>query len=356
MSFEVDFHAVGADSSSSGDAITIRYGALDTPAQRVVVIDGGYRSDGQALAQFIKTTYGAKRVDLVVNTHPHEDHVSGLQVILEELQVDKLWMHRPWNHSRAINLFITDGRVTTASLTERIQRSLAQARDLEQQAMRLGIPIEEPFTGLTFDKTLLVLGPDREYYAELMAVYDDQQRSASLLERAIQAARAVRGWISETLNQEKLEEPDPDATSPLNNTSTIVYAALEQLTLFTGDAGVPALTRALNLADSVNLPLNLRWIQLPHHGSKRNVGPSLLDRLFGVGPTETSSGRWGITSAARDGAPKHPSRRVLNAVIRRGGRVQATQGRALYFRSLDVPMRPNFSSMSSLPFTSYYED
>ena len=40
MSFEMDIRAVGKG-QSSGDAITLRFGILGTPQQKVVVVDGG---------------------------------------------------------------------------------------------------------------------------------------------------------------------------------------------------------------------------------------------------------------------------------------------------------------------------
>ena len=53
--------------------------------QKIVVIDGGYQDSGKALVELIRNTYGSNRVDLVVSTHPDNDHVSGLHVVLEEL-------------------------------------------------------------------------------------------------------------------------------------------------------------------------------------------------------------------------------------------------------------------------------
>ena len=52
MSFELDMHAVG-EGQSSGDAITLRFGTLGTLQQRVVVVDGGYKADGERLVDFI---------------------------------------------------------------------------------------------------------------------------------------------------------------------------------------------------------------------------------------------------------------------------------------------------------------
>ena len=54
MAYEIDFLPVG-DGSKSGDAIALRYGNLtDSSQQTVVIIDGGYSDDGEALVELDK--------------------------------------------------------------------------------------------------------------------------------------------------------------------------------------------------------------------------------------------------------------------------------------------------------------
>jgi hypothetical protein len=74
MGYEIDFLPVG-DGSKSGDAIALRYGNLasgDPNQQMVIVIDGGYTDDGEALVELIKTHYNTDYVDVVVSTHPDQ--------------------------------------------------------------------------------------------------------------------------------------------------------------------------------------------------------------------------------------------------------------------------------------------
>src|SRR5665213_1547706 len=98
MGIEIDFLPVG-EKSSGGDAIALRYGDLhgSREAQTVVVIDGGYRDSGEALVDHITTHYNTDYVDFVISTHPDRDHISGLEVVLEQLRVGRLLMHLPWN-------------------------------------------------------------------------------------------------------------------------------------------------------------------------------------------------------------------------------------------------------------------
>ena len=354
MSFELDIHAVG-EGQSSGDAITLRYGTLGTPRQRVVVVDGGYQADGERLVDFIPSVYGTRTVDLLVSTHPHNDHVGGLRPILESLDVRELWMHRPWTRSRSIRTYITDGRVTHRSLTDRLQRSFKQAHELEQLAQAKGVPVREPVAGVTFENTIVVAGPTEDYYASLMASFDADQRAATLGELLVRGAKAAANWFVESWDDEALVEPDDDAVSSVNNSSTVLYLNLEDFILLTADAGVPALRQALDFLTLVQLSTEFRWLQLPHHGSKRNVGPSILNRLIGR-PFGPESNKWGIASAAKGGRPKHPSQRVINAVRRRGAKAQSTSGEGILFHSSDIPLRPPYDPLATLEFVPEYED
>lgn len=354
MSFELDIHAIG-EGKSSGDAITFRFGALGTPQQKVVAVDAGYRADGERLVDFIPDVYGTRTIDLLVSTHPHDDHVGGLRPILESLEVRELWMHRPWDRSHSIKRYVTDGRVTHRSLTERLQRSFKQAYELHSLAQAKGVLAREPFAGVTFENVVLVAGPTEDYYAELIALFDAEQRTARLGNLVARGVKAAANWITESWNREALVEPSENAVSPVNNSSTVLYLDLESLTLLTADAGVPALHRALDLLAAARLPTNFKWLQLPHHGSKRNLGPSILDRLFGPKFVPETT-KWGIASAATQGRPKHPSQRVVNAVRRRGAKAQSTSGRNILLRGEGALQRPNYSPLHTLEFVSEYED
>jgi len=63
----------------SGDSIVVR-----GPWGRTVVVDGG--PDGRALVRFLERE-GVRRVEVVVLSHPHADHVAGLLPLLENFAV-----------------------------------------------------------------------------------------------------------------------------------------------------------------------------------------------------------------------------------------------------------------------------
>jgi beta-lactamase superfamily II metal-dependent hydrolase len=154
------------------------------------------------------------------------------------------------------------------------------------------------------------------------------------------ASRAVGYLPTETLT-------DVGETTERNNSSVITLFTIdERRILLTGDAGIPALTNAFGYMESqssASLPLFL--VQVPHHGSRRNVGPTVLNRL--LGPVTGATRGQAIVSASEK-APKHPSPKVVNAFRRRGYPVYSTEEQGLCFHN-DMPTRPGWTSVAPLP-------
>lgn len=367
MGIEIDFLAVG-DAAKSGDAIAVRLGNLhgDRQEQTVITIDGGTIESGNRLVDHVKKHFATTHVDYAFLTHPDADHASGMREVLDSLSVGTVVMHRPWEHSHVIHDLFDDGRTSPTSISERSKENLAAAHEVEQAAIAKGITIIEPFAGIaTPDGTIRVLGPTKEYYQQLLAQFDfmpdlkeETEKSLSLLEAALNAASKIGKWVAEKWDDELLLEPAPNATSPENNSSMILLLTVDgKHHLFTGDAGVPAVSLALDYAATIPIDWSqLSFLQQQHHGSKRNVGPAILNRLLGnPRPLGSIPDKNAFISAATKGEPKHPSKRVVNALLRRGVRPLVTAGvDKLHYKN--APQRAGYVNAEPLTFYSQVED
>lgn len=357
MGYEVDFLPVG-NGEKSGDAIALRFGNLfgSRNEQTVIVIDGGFEESGQELVQHIKDYYHTNYVDLVVSTHPDGDHASGLELVLEELDVGCLWMHQPWNHTEDIARMFRDGRVTDNSVSDSLRRSLNAARNLEKIAQQKQIPIIEPFTGVKdASGCLWVLGPTQSYYESLLPHFrGTPEPLVTLVEKALREAKEFIKTITEWWGYETLD--DSGEVSAENNSSTVLLLAVDdRFLLFTADAGIPALTNVADLLNSINLDHSkISFIQVPHHGSKRNVGPTILNRLVGPKLSSDQKLKTAFVSASIEGEPKHPAKKVTNAFRRRGAPVHATKGSKKWHYH-NAPDR-NWSISIPLPFYNEVEE
>lgn len=320
MGYQIDYMAVG-DGEKSGDAIALRFGNLTGPReqQSVIVIDGGFQDSGEALVNHIKNHYGTNHVDLVISTHPDADHASGLSVVLEKLSVGQLAMHRPWEHGSDIKNLFKDGRITASGLEERLEKSLQHASDLEALATKKNIPIVEPFQGITgFNNVVHILGPSIDYYQTLLAGFRSTPAPKSGLLLPIQkVAEKVIKQIQDFWHIDLLDDDD-DTTSAENNTSTIILFNIDgHKLLFTGDAGKTALLNAISYIEGLGVSLaDLNFMDVPHHGSKRNINSKILKKI---------KAQYALVSASKD-SKKHPAKKVTNALKKHGAKVYVTRG------------------------------
>ena len=362
MGYEVDVIGVGKE-SKSGDAIALRWGNLlgNRNEQRVVLIDGGFRETGQDVVDHIKNYYGTTLVDAVVSTHPDQDHVNGLHIVLDELDVRELWIHKPWEHNQGLAETFLDGRITDESIGRRLKESLDSAADLVDKAESKDIPIVEPFSGTSlYDQgEFQVLGPTQQFYESLIPEFDGMPQAKAKMARVLSE---VKGSIARTLKRcrstwgvDALD--DEDTTSAKNNSSAITLLTVDgRYLLFTGDAGIAALTHAADQLDGIRNGVKLRFMQIPHHGSRRNVGPSILTRLVGEPVKEGEKRNMSaVASTSKKGEPKHPRKAVMNALTHRGVSAKATRGETIRHH-YNAPERKGWSAIEPEEYHWDYED
>jgi len=89
-----------------GDAAIVRF-----PNDKVMLIDIGYRSlqedKGRDVVLPFVNHLGIKKLDWVVMTHPHSDHIGGLVSVIKEIEIDTLWdsfiPYTSWTYNNIID-------------------------------------------------------------------------------------------------------------------------------------------------------------------------------------------------------------------------------------------------------------
>ncbi|QGP93621.1 Metallo-beta-lactamase superfamily protein [Neomoorella glycerini] len=71
-----------------GDAILVQM-----PDGKNILIDGGTSDAGPDVVQKLKQ-YGVEILDFVIGTHPHEDHIGGLDLVINSFPVGKVYLPR----------------------------------------------------------------------------------------------------------------------------------------------------------------------------------------------------------------------------------------------------------------------
>ncbi len=336
MAYEVDFVGI-KDSGKDADAIAMRW---QTQAGKYVngVYDGGTKGYGEELQNILNQYYfdsneDTKELDFVICSHSDQDHASGLKGILENYDVKALYMNRPWLYVTDVFDRVNDGRITEDSLARRLRESYKYIAELEDIAKEKNIPIYEAFQGNIICDKLTVLSPTKELYLELMVESSktplEYGVAAALKELAKRAYSYVKSLV-ESWTEEQLREDVK--TEPENEMSVVVLGEMDEETfLLTGDAGIRGLDIAIAYSDFKGKSIvdNISFMQIPHHGSRHNVSPSILNRLVGNIVKEGNvTGKVAYVSAAVDS--DHPLQMVVNAFIRRGVKVYKTKGATLH--------------------------
>ena len=359
MGYEIDFLPVGKD--KSGDAILIRYGNLHgtRAEQKVVVVDAGYIETGDVVVKHLSTHYGTNHIDLLISTHPDQDHVGGMETVLSQCTVGQLWMHQPWNHTKDISDMFAHGHVTDLSVKNSLRKSLDEAHDLEALAFKRGVPIVEPFAGTNFDNNaVFVLGPSKDFYESLLPEFrctPEPKQAGGLLKGLIAGATEFVKTLAEGWDIETLGTPTEDTSAENNSSTVLLFQFGESSALLTSDAGLPALVPAVQILQRANYDLSkITFVQVPHHGSARNVSAEFLDALLGPKLATQGQTRTAFVSVAGSDNPKHPAKKVTNAFRRRGAPVHATAGEAkCHFK--DAPWR-GWGPSSALPLFPEVEE
>ena len=355
--YEIDFLSVG--SSKSGDAITMRY---QVNGQQVIhVTDGGYQSTGEAILVHMALHYdNPQYIDHVIATHNDGDHCGGLRTVLEERLVGALWMNRPWLHvDELIHRFT---RYTNKeNLRRRLREIYSNLAALEEIAEKRGIPIYDAFVGARIG-AWTVLSPsydeflDRIAESERTPEADTAAKSAStgvfdaLVKPLVNLVESM--WGHEIFSDEE--------TSAENEMSIVQGTILcgDEIVL-TADAGRKALTTAAANAYLAGIVLpGVKRIQIPHHGSRRNVSSEILDAWLGFKsnyqPSPSAFTRTAIVSASLEDKD-HPRKSVIRAFMHRYCNVLSTEGQGWTCIFQNAPPRAGAVPCEPLPYPSDQE-
>lgn len=69
---------------------------------KVILIDTGNDSDGEKIVEFLKAK-GINKIDYLIGTHIHEDHIGGMADIVDNILVEKIYM--PYNVTEDANFY-----------------------------------------------------------------------------------------------------------------------------------------------------------------------------------------------------------------------------------------------------------
>lgn len=286
--------------------------------------------------------------------------MSGLFDVLAIFQVENLWMNRPWLYAADV-IHRLHGNWTISGLERHLKEQFSVLVELEDLANYKGTVVREAFQGQTIGP-FEILTPSRSRYLNLIVdlpntpaeVKSKRSSSFGLIAKKLEEMKiSLTNFIKETWLGETLSNY-PEPTSPSNECSVVQGAIIDsRKVLLTGDAGPAGLAEAYEYASRFGF-FQPYIIQVPHHGSRRNVTPNVLNRWLGEPISEIDGTRgFAICSAAKEDLD-HPKAKVENAFLRRGYPVYSTKGNLINF-SEGTPDR-GYKPAVAAPFRNNVEE
>lgn len=303
MDFVIDFIYVG-----DGDAIII-WGRNPNVKDFVFFIDGGNAGNGQKIVDhykaYIKPHLFKENLIGFINSHPHNDHINGLIEVVELLkdELDFAIYNDPVDH-------------ITSELKDQIKKSYLAKEDADithlyesfEKVYRLNELCEEHnitrYRALSdeltiVDEDIVLLSPSKSFYENKV----QQFTNIDFLKKVDYASKAPTIFEDEVTSPCTIVDEINDA-SPENLTSTVLQLtdSTGKKYILTADSGVESFD---DMDENGFTPENINLVQLPHHGSRRNVSSAWLKRF---------NPDMYIASAA--GNVKHPRKAVINCIKR----------------------------------------
>lgn len=117
-SCDIDFEYLFEETpafQSNGDMLTVHYldiGQGDSifielPTDEAMLIDASISAYGNGIADYIKER-GYDKIDYLVATHPHADHIGGMRKVIQNLEIGKIYMPKATATTKTYKNLLTE--------------------------------------------------------------------------------------------------------------------------------------------------------------------------------------------------------------------------------------------------------
>lgn len=145
---------------------------IELPNQRFMLIDAGEAKDSSTIIEYLKTLK-VKKIDYIIATHPHADHIGGLASVIKEFDIGAIYMPKVVATSKTYENLLT----TISEKNLKIKTGKSGVEILNEENLKINIvaPNQEKYSGynnysivlkLTYGNTSYLFTGDAEKISE----------------------------------------------------------------------------------------------------------------------------------------------------------------------------------------------
>lgn len=276
----------------------------------VTIIDGGNPKDAETIIKhyedFIKPNIPATTPILIINTHPHLDHIGGLIDLVHYFknQIARFYYNDPTEYieeaKRKEIKNLSESFMYSNKRVTKLFASLQDSNKLTDVLKQYGITKLSAFSDSKLDHSLFeFVGPSKEFYLEQLGYFTNIDELKTYKSN-IQPENEINE-VQEGLNScDILDEKNDTSAENLTSVLTKFIDSSGRKYLFTADSGVDSFESSESNGFDIR---NLHICQLPHHGSRRNISTNWVSNF---NPNQF----W----VSANGSKKHPRKAVISCI------------------------------------------
>ena len=160
---------------------------VELPNNESMLIDAGKNGSGSTVVSYIKGL-GFTTIDYLIGTHPHEDHIGGLDDVINSLKINNIYMPKVSHTSKTFEDVLT--AIKNNNLTVKTAKAGVSILDLEDLKVNIIAPISGSYKDLndystviklTYKNNSFLLAGDAESVSENEMINSGEDLKADLL-------------------------------------------------------------------------------------------------------------------------------------------------------------------------------